>query len=657
MSGLVLAIAALLAGGAAALLAGRRARLASALGAGGAMLGALLGLLPTARVLAGARLAAIDLPWDVPGGRLALAIDPLSAFFLAPIFAMSALAALYGVGYLRSEGEERSLGPVWWWFDTLVAALAVVVAARNAVLFLVAWEVMALASYFLVVFHHERAEVRQAGWIYLVSTHVGVAFLMAFFAMLGRASGSLDFARFAAPAAAAAALFALAVLGFGAKAGFVPLHVWLPEAHPAAPSHVSALLSGVMIKTGIYGLLRALTWLHPWPAWGGALLVGIGIASAVLGALFALAQRDLKRLLAYSSIENVGLIALGIGIGMSGASAGRPAVAALGFAGALLHVWSHAVMKTGLFLGAGSAVHAAGSRDLERLGGLLRRMPVTGAAFLVGAAGLAALPPFAGFASELAIGLAALRGIVGAAAPPATWLAALAGLGAVGGLSTACFAKAAGIAFLGEPRSREAAAAREVGGAMRAAPLVLAAASLALGLGGAAALAAAKPAVEVLLPDASGEAAAALASLTATLEWVGWSGLALLAGVGLAAAGRRALLRGRSVGAGATWDCGYAAPSSRMQYTGTSFAQPIARLAAAALAAGPPGAPPSGLFPGSTSLATRLPDPARARLWDPLFARIEALAAELRWLQRGSAHVYVLYVVLATAALLFWKLG
>ena len=271
---------------------------------------------------------------------------------------------------------------------------------------------MSLASFFLVMFDDEKESVRRAGWIYLVAMHLGTAFLLAMFLLLGQERRLAGFrAALGRARRRSGVLFLLAVVGFGTKAGFIPLHVWLPEAHPAAPSHVSAVMSGVMIKTGIYGLLRMLTLLGPPPAWWGWTLLGIGVVSGVLGVLFALAQHDLKRLLAYHSVENIGIIALGLGVGLLGISYGNPTMAALGFAGGLLHVVNHAVFKSLLFLGAGSVLHATGTGEIDRLGGLLKRMPVTGATFLVGAAAISGLPPLNGFVSEFLIYLGALAGL------------------------------------------------------------------------------------------------------------------------------------------------------------------------------------------------------------------------------------------------------
>ncbi|NCC35140.1 MAG: hypothetical protein EOM24_24480, partial [Chloroflexia bacterium] len=241
-----------------------------------------------------------------PLGSANMEIDPLSAIFVVVISVVTMLAAVYGSAYLQAHGGQRNLGVSWFFFNVLAASMMVVVAARNGVLFLVGWELMSLASFFLVVQDDEKEGVRRAGWVYLVAMHLGTAFLLALFLLLGKGAGSLDFERFSTAAAPTGVFFVLALLGFGTKAGFIPMHVWLPEAHPAAPSHVSAVMSGVMIKTGIYGLLRTLTWLGPPPAWWGWTLLAVGLVSGVLGVLYALAQHDLKRLLAYHSVENIG---------------------------------------------------------------------------------------------------------------------------------------------------------------------------------------------------------------------------------------------------------------------------------------------------------------------------------------------------------------
>ena len=449
----------------------RRPRLVQAIGPMGAVAGSLAASVDASRALLGGAVAGLHLPWSIPGANFAIGMDALSAFFTLPIVLICALAAVYGREYLRPYEGRKALGISWCMFNLLAASMLLVVLARNAVLFLLAWEAMSLSSFFLVLFEHEKpgvlAPVGPIWWPRII----GAAFLLVLFVLLGQPSGSLDFdgfAQIAGTPVVASLAFVLAVVGFGTKAGFMPFHVWLPEAHPAAPSHVSAVMSGVMIKTGIYGLVRTLLWLGPPPLWWGYLLVGIGAVSGVLGVLFALAQHDLKRLLAYHSVENIGIIALGLGIGLIGLGSHLPLVAALGFAGGLLHVVNHAIFKSLLFLGSGSVLHATGAREIDHLGGLLKSMPTTGATFLVGSAAISGLPPLNGFVSEFLIYFAAFS-LLGAVGIPVIMaaLAVIVSLALIGGLAAACFTKAFGTIFLGQSRSSHAGHAHEAGPCMR----------------------------------------------------------------------------------------------------------------------------------------------------------------------------------------------
>ncbi|HTP58237.1 MAG TPA: proton-conducting transporter membrane subunit, partial [Spirochaetia bacterium] len=341
-----------------ALLSAARTRLSHALGAAGAAGASLLGFSITVLQLVTGQGGTFSAPWNTSiGASFSIGLDALSGFFLLPIYGLSAVCAVFGFGYLRGHGdnavENQSAGSSWFFFCILAASMALVVLARNAVLFLAAWEIMSLSSWVLVTHAHQEEEARQAGITYLVATQIGTAFLLAMFLILGSAASSgapaatlaganegavLDFSRFSSAAGqtllpASGAVFLLSLVGFGTKAGIVPLHVWLPEAHPAAPSHVSALMSGVMIKTGIYGILRILTFLGAPQAWWGWALVAAGAVSGIVGVVFALAQHDIKRLLAYHSVENIGIILLGLGVGLLGVSYNAPAVAVLGFAG------------------------------------------------------------------------------------------------------------------------------------------------------------------------------------------------------------------------------------------------------------------------------------------------------------------------------------
>jgi hydrogenase-4 component B len=639
-------------------------------GAGGAAAASLLGLGVTIAALARGQAPVLTCAWNgAVGASFSVGFDPLTGFFLLPIYFLSAVCAVFGAGYLAHPVGARGLGAHWFFYGLLAASMALVVLARNAVLFLTAWELMSLSSWILVTFEHEKERVRQAGITYLVATQIGTAFLLVMFLLLGAAGGSaasargpsapLDFSRFAATGGpAAGAVFLLALVGFGTKAGIVPLHVWLPEAHPAAPSHVSALMSGVMIKTGIYGIVRVLSFLAAPAPWWGWTLAGIGAVTGVVGVLFALAQHDLKRLLAYHSVENIGIICLGLGIGLLGVSYGSPTVAALGFAGGLLHVANHALFKGLLFLGAGAAARASGTRDIDRLGGLMRRMPLTGAAFLVGAVAICGLPPLNGFVSELLVFTGAFQAILHPLAQPAVAAAVVvAALALIGGLAAACFTKAFGISFLGQPRTPQAAEAEEAGPLMLAPMAVLAAGCAAVGFLGpqvvsaltplAAGLAGVSPEVgaEILSPVRGGLekvviAAAALAALSAALTLL-----------------RVFLHRRGNVARVGTWDCGYVRPDARMQYTSSSFAEPLTRMFRGLLATRRRWTAISELFPGETHFSTETPDAFTERIFRPGFTGLAGLFSRLRWLQHGRLQLYVLYVAAALLALLVWRLA
>jgi len=639
----------------------RAARAVGAIGTCAASAGGL-GVTIAALVLGDS--SSLSLPWNAAiGASFAVAFDPLTGFFLLPIYGLSAVCAVFGAGYLSHAHHGRGVAAHWLFYSLLVSSMALVVLARNAVLFLVAWEIMSISSWQLVTFEHEREETRQAGITYLVATQIGTAFLLVMFLLLGAggsagAAGSLDFANLGASGPAASAAFLLALVGFGTKAGIVPLHIWLPEAHPAAPSHVSALMSGVMIKTGIYGIVRVLSFIGTPPLWWGWTLVSIGAVSGVMGVLFALSQHDIKRLLAYHSVENIGIICLGLGVGLLGMSFGSTTVAFLGFAGALLHVLNHALFKGLLFMGAGAASHAAGTREIDRLGGLLRRMPLTGAAFLVGAAAISGLPPLNGFISELLIFLGAYNA---AAAGPAAQAAAagivVAALALIGGLAVACFTKAFGISFLGEPRTPAAAAAVEAGPSMTVPVIILAAACAAIGLLGSVAVFLLAPLAGAVARVGPADAAVIMAGTSPGLVKVTIGAGALAALVAGLAILRAVLLSRSSVRSAGTWDCGYTHPDARMQYTSSSFAQPLTGMFHFPLATHRRWTPISALFPVKAEFSSHTPDLFAQGLFRPAFAGIGALLSRLRWLQHGRLQLYVLYVAATLLVLLIWKLG
>ncbi len=650
----------LLAGGVLALVFSRSRLWPACFGVTGAVLGSLSGLAGSIQALADGVFWNYRLAWSLPGGSLNVGMDPLSAFFLFTLFLLTGLTSIFGHGYLAAHTGHRNPGISWFFFNLLAASMAVVFMARNALLFLIAWEVMAVSSFFLVTFEHEKPQVRGAGFSYLVATHLGTAFLLLFFVILAGQTGSFDFGSHAAAGVSSAGLlFILALVGFGSKSGIAPFHVWLPEAHPSAPSHVSALMSGVMIKTGIYGLLRATILLGPPPAWWGWCLVGIGLSSGFLGVLFALVQHDLKRLLAYHSVENIGIIFLGLGLGMLGWQAGIIPLAVAGFAGALFHVLNHAVFKGLLFLDTGAVLQAAGGRELDSLGGLYRRMPWTGLSFLAGAVAISGLPPLNGFISEFLIFRAGLSGTIlplGSVTVPS--LLVIGGLGLIGGLAAACFAKFFGVVFLGEPRGEDTDKVKDPGLAMRLPLLFLALLCLGLALASPWLLPFLGPVISVLTGFGQAAVSDSLTAFSALLVYISaFSGAVVVLSAVIFIA-RRWLLARRKVDSAVTWDCGYSAPSPRMQYTGSSFVRPLSALFQPLLAVRQEYTAPEGVFPKRTShLTTHARDLFRSFFYDPLFRLISRTAGRFLWLQHGNIHLYILYIAATLFLLLIWKLG
>jgi formate hydrogenlyase subunit 3/multisubunit Na+/H+ antiporter MnhD subunit len=637
----------------------RRPVLGQRLSSAALCLAALLGLAAALPVLAGAAPFLAHVAWQEPHASLALRLDPLSALFLVPILVVPALGSVYGLAYW----PQARLGPravrLQLWYGLVTGAMALVLLADNAMLFLFAWEVMAICAFFLVLAEPDRKDAQRAAWIYLVAAHAGTFALFAFFSIVGGARGTFDFAgwqHLRSTGTAAAWLWTLALLGFGLKAGLVPLHFWLPGAHAAAPSHVSAVMSGVLLKTGVYGLFRASGFFETPPAsWGVALLV-LGGVSGVLGVALALAQHDLKRLLAYHSVENIGIITMGMGLALLGRARGEPGLVLLGYAGAALHVVNHALFKSLLFLGAGSVQHAAGTRDIERMGGLARAMPWTGGLFLVGAAAISGLPPLNGFVSEWLVVAGSLRALDLPAGDRASFAVLVApALALVGALAAACFAKVQGTVFLGHPRSAEAAGVHESPRAMLVPMGVLAAGCVAIG------------ALPVLVLPALARGAAS------------WSGmpLALLAGPAVAAGASAAgitsvalalavlvallLLARRRLAVGAapasdTWGCGYAYPTPRMAYTGSSFAQilndgfrwvlfPRVRFQA-----------PRGPFPTSARFSTEPREAVLDLTILPWVRGYGAAASRVRGLLAGRVHLYALLVLATLVFILAWRL-
>jgi len=594
---------------------------------------------------------------------LTLHYDGLSGAFLVAVGLSTAAASLSIVGSGPRSRIEGSGYPLF------LLSMVLVLGASDAFSFLLAWELMAVLSALLVVGTRPSGPDLAAGYLYLAMTHVATAAIVIGFAILAAGvGGDLAFAAWRAGSGDLAAgprdlVFLLVVVGFGTKAGALPFHAWLPRAHPVAPSHVSAVMSGVMIKMGVYGLVRiALDVMGGGPDWWGLVLVVIGASSAVLGVLYALMQHDLKRLLAYHSIENIGIILLGLGSALVLKAHGLPDLAALALAAALFHSLNHAVFKTLLFLGAGAVVHVTGLRDLDRMGGLARIMPVTALTFGVGAAAISGLPPFNGFASEWLVFQGLLGTVASAAVPALARSVAAVTIGALAltaALAVACFVKVTGIAFLGRPRSDAASTGHETSGPARLAMGFLAGSCLALGL-------AAGPIVTALMSVSRtvlGEFASAPAGLAAVtaLPRPAGSGatfaafalglLVCAAAIGTASVQRRRGVRVRQVD---TWTCGIA-PQPAFQYTAASYSKPIRLFFHRILL------PereirveyhPGTAFPVSIHYRSQITLLLEDRIFRPGHVLGLRAAKVARRLQGGAIQLYLAYTVIAVLILL-----
>lgn len=656
MNQLLVAMALWIIGAVLSLFAGKRSSLATRCGVVSGVLAGSLAAVGALQVLLTGVEQSWRLPWTVPVGSFSLHLDPLAACFVLPIAVLSSCCALYGGAYLKEEGNHRSLAPHWFFFNLLAASLTLVVTAANAVFFLLAWESMTLSSFFLVAWDHQHAEVRQAAWVYLMAAHLGVMLLLALFNLAGSHCGGFDFSDFGPlaqlPPTDAAVLFLLALFGFGVKAGLFPLHIWLPDAHPAAPSHVSALMSGVLVKTGIYGILRVLSLLPPAPSWWGWLIAGLGIAGALYGISLALLQRDIKRCLAYSTVENVGIILLGIGFGLVASAQGHPTLALFAFAGGMLHIWNHALFKGLMFLGAGALFHATGTRDMNRMGGLLRRMPLVGLLWIGGSLAMSALPPLNGLVSEWLIYL----GLAGTGTTQEGFIALapllLFGmLGLVGALSLVAFTRLIGICLLGEPRDPAAALAHEAPPAMWLPMGLLLAGCLTIGLFPRRALQLlSEPLAQVARIPVGEELGRAVLPL-------GWGALLLILALLLTAGLLVGLRRCRPTLTNTTWSCGFRFPSPRISYTGGSYAELVFRhLLPGSLCPERKGGKVKGIFPAPAKLTLHSTDPALERILRPLFVDLADRCQRLRWLQQGRMHIYLLYIFIASTVLMAWSL-
>jgi len=659
------------AGAVAGLIAPRRSVWPRVLCCGLALFGGLLELCASILSLASGAHAHWEIPAGVPFLAYGFRLDALSSYFILILSLLAVTISIYSLGYLRAFEEKKTVGLLGFFYNVLLASLTAVFTASNAFFFLIAWEAMALSSYCLVSFHHREESTRSAGVLYFVMSHAGTGCLLAGFLLLSARVGSLEFSDFASGRAELtgpwqAAIFLLFFAGFGVKAGIIPLHIWLPEAHPVAPSNISALMSGIVIKCGIYGMARVFfEFLGMPPLWAGITVLIVGVVSALLGVLYALMEHDLKRLLAYHSIENIGIILIGFGSAMMFITLGYHRLAALALIAGLYHTMNHAIFKCLLFLGAGSVLHGAHTRNMEEMGGLIGRMPRTAFCFLVGAIAISGLPPLNGFVSEwltyqaLLAGFGTTESLTRVLFPVAGALLAL-----TAALAATCFVKAFGITFLALPRSEKAERARESDSFMVTGMAILAVACVALGLG-----------ATLFLPVFDG-ITARLAGAQVSGDLIAAGGLALSAGsarggtvspAGLAAtfvilsvipglllAVRRSK---RKRVTGPTWDCGLPGLTSENEYTAFAFSKPLRMIFAALYQ-------PrreiqaeyevSPYYPKAIRFDSEIESPFEERLYVPVQRVVLALARRMRAIQAGSIHAYLAYIFVTLIVLLLY---
>ena len=554
--------------------------------------------------------------WSAPMERIAFRVDGLGAFFLAWSLPMTLLGTVYALGYLQPWFKRgRHGGPHFALLNVTSIAFVLIYSVQNALVFLLGWEIAAIAAWMLVIWDYRNQKIRFAGFNYLVSTHVGLFVLVAAFMLLHSQTESMDFHAFgeflSKPSRARGTIFMLLGVSFALKSAFFPFHTWLPRAHSAAPAHVSALMSGVIHKAGLFAFLRFTLLMGKPEEWMGWSVLVFGALSAFFGVLYTSTQRDLKRLLGYSSTENVGIAAMGFGVGYLGWTWGLPSLMIAGFAGGLFHVLNHALFKCLLFYAAGSVYRAAHTVDIERLGGLAKRLPATTSLFLLGGLAASALPPFNGFMSEIVI----YSGLLSGQAPSAQGnvvLIAMAGvLALVGAVSALSMTRAFGVTFLGSPREAGRHVDPEEPPTMLG-PMVFQALGV-VALGVAPGLGIAMIASTMALLPLGVEAAPAL-NFLAPAVWASrcFAVALLVAGI---VGWRRAAGARRSV----TWGCGYTAVSSRMQYTGTAFAAPFARIFESFLPALRRDKLPEGPFPQhSGHVGTHHADPVERRIFEVL---------------------------------------
>lgn len=582
---------------------------------------------------------------------LSLKIDQLSTFFIFVISLITLFSSIYALDYVKHYFKKYNIGALGFFFHLFIVGMLLVVTASNGIFFLIAWEIMSVASYFLVIYDRNDLKNIQAGFTYLVMTHVGTVFIIIAFLIMYRFTGSFDFdaiksGSLSIPQLMKDMIFILALIGFGTKAGIVPFHIWLPVAHPAAPSHVSALMSGVMIKTGIYMMIRIfLDLMQPVPVWWGLLILIIGSISSLFGVLFALTEHDIKKLLAYHSIENIGIILLGLGSSLTFTSLNMPGLALLSLTASLFHTLNHATFKSLLFMGAGAVINETHTRNMEEYGGLIKYMPQTALFFLVGSMAISALPPFNGFFSEWLTYQALFQGIF-TLNPTIKWvfIFATGSLAFTGGLALACFVKAFGATFLARSRSEEKHQIKE-------APL-----SLRVGMGGLALITLILGIFSRKIIFLAQKNVHLSSSVSAPNFFVSFLAITLAIIIIV----RYLINKNQKEVVGSTWDCGTTL-GPRMEITATGFARSIILIFKEILK-------PTiqhdveyhdsenRYLPKSKLVTLKVHDVHHSYFYQPLKQIINIISFKIKKTQSGITNAYILYIFIALIVALFFIL-
>lgn len=604
------------------------------------VLGSIIGLLGAWMGLFSHDNSLQALAWPAANNTF-IGLDPLSAFFLIPVFLTGGLGSLFGLGYWKQKENPHNAQKLQFFWGFLAGGMSLLIIGRHALAFLLGWEIMALSAFFLVGTDDETGESRKSALVYLISAHIGTLLFFGFFALWYWATGSFDLRPIpegTVQPLVLHVLFFLGLIGFGLKAGMMPFHFWLPGAHANAPSHVSAMLSGVLLKMGIYGLVRMTMLLPDPPALWGIIILTFGVISSLFGVVFALSQHDIKRLLAYHSIENIGIILIGLGVAYLGMTYHKPDWVALGMAGCLLHVWNHSLFKTLLFYGAGSVIHGTHLRNIDVLGGLSKPMPWTALFFLIGSVAISGIPPLNGFVSEFIIFLGLFRPAIAQDGQALGILLSAPVLAMVGALAAACFVKVYSAVFLGTARTNIVKAVHESPLTMLIPMAILAFICAVIGL---------VPAlVSPILESVTGQPG--LAELV-PFQMISWVALGLLLGILLIVVW--SVFWNKSRKKSVTWDCGYAEPTSRMQYTASSFGNGLTSMFGWLLRPVEHKPRLSKIIPDPASLISQVNEVVLDRMLVPGFHKIKSAFAWFNRFQQGQTQMYVLYILIAVILL------